>query len=107
MECPECGKQVSDLAVACPNCGFSFDTPNTIADSSNTGALVARSGIKEKTSSVVEKHRLLFGISLIILTIIFIIVIDYPVTNLIIFSVQHLTSALFKDIISGIIIPPW
>ena len=43
----------------------------------------------------------------VLFALIFIIVIDYPVTNLIIFSVQHLTSALFKDIISGIIIPPW
>ena len=24
IKCPECGKQVSDKANACPNCGYSF-----------------------------------------------------------------------------------
>lgn len=24
IKCPECGKEVSDAAVSCPNCGFSI-----------------------------------------------------------------------------------
>jgi len=25
IKCPECGAQVSELARACPNCGYAFD----------------------------------------------------------------------------------
>lgn len=27
ISCPECGKQVSDKASACPNCGYPINTP--------------------------------------------------------------------------------
>lgn len=40
IRCPECGKQVSDTAKACPNCGYDFeavrefekDLPDTTAE---------------------------------------------------------------------------
>ncbi len=28
IKCPECGKEVSELAVSCPNCGFTINKSN-------------------------------------------------------------------------------
>ena len=29
IECPECGKKISDKATTCPNCGFPITTMTT------------------------------------------------------------------------------
>lgn len=35
IKCPECGKEISDLAVNCPNCGFPISSTNTPTPPSN------------------------------------------------------------------------
>lgn len=35
INCPECGKQISDLASFCPNCGFPMGFEGTRVNSNN------------------------------------------------------------------------
>jgi len=35
IKCPECGKEISDTAKQCPNCGYSFKKQNDLPDLSN------------------------------------------------------------------------
>lgn len=36
MKCPECGKEISDLASKCPNCGFPIGFESSISQASNS-----------------------------------------------------------------------
>ena len=33
IRCPECGKDVSDMAASCPNCGYPIATPKSFDQS--------------------------------------------------------------------------
>lgn len=52
INCPECGKQVSDKAPTCPNCGFPL---NSI--SSNEASSDAEGTQSDQTESVTEKQK--------------------------------------------------
>ena len=40
MKCPECGKQISDKAVACPNCGCPINSAGSSITSTPTTAQI-------------------------------------------------------------------
>jgi uncharacterized membrane protein YvbJ len=49
ISCPDCGRQVSDIAPACPNCGRPFNSSVTVAlppeTSQQPPEVVANSGV--------------------------------------------------------------
>ena len=45
IRCPECGKEFSDRAVACPNCGFPIEEIRESEGSKNSGDLSEESSI--------------------------------------------------------------
>ncbi len=40
IKCPECGKEISDTAKQCPNCGYSFKKQNDLPDLGNAASSV-------------------------------------------------------------------
>lgn len=55
MVCPECGKQVSDQAEACPNCGYPI--PKYIAEQKKQAELAAEEAKKAEAIAVAEKAK--------------------------------------------------
>lgn len=53
MVCPECGKQVSDPAEACPNCGYPI--PKYIAEQKKQAELAAAEAKKAEAAAVIAK----------------------------------------------------
>lgn len=53
MVCPECGKQVSDQAEACPNCGYPI--PKYIAEQKKQAELAAAEAKKAEATAVIAK----------------------------------------------------
>lgn len=53
MVCPECGKQVSDQAEACPNCGYPI--PKYIAEQKKQAELAAAEAKKAEAAAVIAK----------------------------------------------------
>lgn len=53
MVCPECGKQVSDQAEACPNCGYPI--PKYIAEQKKQSELAAAEAKKAEAAAVIAK----------------------------------------------------
>ena len=51
--CPECGKQVSDQAETCPNCGYPI--PKYIAEQKRQAELAAEELKKAEAVAVAEK----------------------------------------------------
>lgn len=63
INCPQCGKQVSDKASKCPHCGLDLATPST--------QLEMKTPVSETITTPIEKHRkkrpifVVIGISLV------------------------------------------
>ena len=82
MNCPQCGKEISDKAKRCPQCGAEFekkkdqdDTSNKLESISNNnreGQLISENVGKEKQEDKQEKHRkkIFLIISILVLIVI-------------------------------------
>ena len=61
INCPECGKEVSDRAPACPNCGFPISGESTASQPNKTAEIekfldLALKGLQAQNSELVEKY---------------------------------------------------
>ena len=54
VKCPECGKEISSYATACPNCGFPL---KTVKDTDEKPHEVNRIGLQDKESQEKELER--------------------------------------------------
>ncbi|WP_405354071.1 zinc ribbon domain-containing protein [Ruminococcus sp.] len=61
INCPECGKQISDLAPNCPNCGYPINSSTVPTKQNNNDEIekylnLAVNAVKAKNSELVEKY---------------------------------------------------
>ena len=87
INCPECGKQISDLAISCPNCGYSINAKERIENSipHNTSNEIQKANTfnnyKNKLLSLMSNHKKATGFIMIGLAIVFVIIIISKFTN--------------------------
>jgi len=76
INCPECGRQISDLAVSCPHCGYPISNTKPVSKTSLEGS----SSLSESTNTLTQQNiedarknkRILLGIGGFILFIVLI-----------------------------------
>jgi len=62
INCPECGKQVSDKAMACPNCGVGIASAAESRGSGTTVTTVQETSKKLKLHTLGSVILILFGV---------------------------------------------
>lgn len=106
IKCPECGKEISDQAASCPNCGCPIKKTNGDSGEDNLGKKVEIS-IKKPDVKLDKKIKSILG-GVIVCLVILIGVIVYTKTNItlsdeeraVIFSINELQNSL--DVASSI-----
>ena len=68
INCPECGKEISDMADSCPNCGYKNEKTQTDSFDSKT----IRNEVK--TANTESQKKLKIAIGVIIASVLFIII---------------------------------
>jgi len=88
INCPECGKQVSDVAIACPHCGYSINQENiTIEDNQlnntpiETKVPVINNSNRNKLLAIMNTHKKASGIVMLCIAFVLIIIIISKLTN--------------------------
>lgn len=88
INCPECGKQISDVAIACPHCGYAVNQEsNTIevTQSDNTSIeskmLIHNFADKNRLLIIMNTHKKVSGIVLLCIALVFVIIIISKLTS--------------------------
>lgn len=103
IKCPECGKEISDQAASCPNCGCPIKKPNVNSGEENSDKKIEIS-IKKPDIKLNKKNKGILG-GIIICLVILIGVIIYTKTNITISDQENSLLLSINQIKDGLLAP--
>jgi hypothetical protein len=82
IQCPECGKDVSDTCKTCIHCGFTLTPPKVAAPVPEDPVISKKNGFKNNVFSFIKKHKIPAIITIAVLVIAVIsLVLFFTITN--------------------------
>jgi len=75
INCPECGKQISDAAVSCPSCGFVISSINNDQNSSSFD--IGEGTLSTENNETVERKKIPKFVVIVAVIIILVVVLAY------------------------------
>lgn len=103
IKCPECGKEISDQAASCPNCGCPMKETNSDSGSNNSGKKIEIS-IKKPDVKLNKRTKGILG-GVIVCLVILIGVIIYTKTTITITDQENALLLSINEIRDGLLAP--